>query len=81
MDRRLVALKRLLDVMDELRVKCPWDRKQTFESLRMNTIEETYELADAILDHDLDNVKRSWAICCCMSSSIPKWAPSSRLST
>ena len=72
MDRRLVALKRLLDVMDELRVKCPWDRKQTFESLRMNTIEETYELADAIL---------SWAICCCMSSSIPKWAPSSRLST
>ena len=58
MDRRLVALKRLLDVMDELRVKCPWDRKQTFESLRMNTIEETYELADAILDHDLDNVKK-----------------------
>ena len=44
--------------MDELRVKCPWDRKQTFESLRMNTIEETYELADAILDHDLDNVKK-----------------------
>lgn len=58
MDRRLVALKRLLDVMDELRVKCPWDRKQTFESLRMNTIEETYELADAILDRDLDNVKK-----------------------
>lgn len=58
MDRRLVALKRLLDVMDELRVKCPLDRKQTFESLRMNTIEETYELADAILDHDLDNVKK-----------------------
>ena len=58
MDRRLVALKRLLDVMDELRVKCPWDRKQTFESLRMNTIEETYELADAILDHDLDNVNK-----------------------
>lgn len=58
MDRRLVALKRLLDVMDELRVKCPWDRKQTFESLRMNTIEETYELADAILDHDFDNVKK-----------------------
>lgn len=58
MDRRLVALGRLLDVMDELRVKCPWDRKQTFDSLRMNTIEETYELADAILDHDLDNIKK-----------------------
>ena len=58
MDRRLVALKRLRVVRDELRVKCAWDRKKTFESLRMNTIEETYELADAILDHDLDNVKK-----------------------
>ena len=48
-DKRLTALARLLDVMDELREKCPWDRKQTFESLRNNTIEETYELVDAIL--------------------------------
>ena len=57
MDKRLEATGRLLDVMDELRVKCPWDRKQTFDSLRMNTIEETYELADAILDHDLNKIK------------------------
>ena len=57
MDRRLVALKRLLDVMDELRVKCPWDRKQTFETLRGNTIEETYELADAILDRNMEGIR------------------------
>ena len=44
--------------MDELREKCPWDRKQTFDSLRMNTIEETYELADAILDHDLNEIRK-----------------------
>ena len=48
-DSRLTAFKELLDIMDELREKCPWDRKQTFESLRKLTIEETYELADAIL--------------------------------
>lgn len=46
-DKRLEATLRLLDIMDTLREKCPWDRKQTFESLRGNTIEETYELADA----------------------------------
>ena len=46
-DKRLEAFGRLLDVMDELRVKCPWDRVQTFESLRSSTIEETYELVDA----------------------------------
>ena len=51
-DLRLEAFKRLLDIMDELRAKCPWDSKQTFESLRCLTIEETYELADAILDND-----------------------------
>lgn len=49
-DKRLVAFKRLLDIMDELREKCPWDSKQTFESLRYLTIEETYELSDAIID-------------------------------
>lgn len=48
-DPRLEAFKRLLDIMDELREKCPWDSKQTFESLRCLTIEETYELTDAIL--------------------------------
>jgi XTP/dITP diphosphohydrolase len=53
---KLAQLSRLLDVMDELRVKCPWDREQTTESLRPLTIEETYELSDAILHHDLNNV-------------------------
>ncbi len=53
MDVRLVAFKRLLDVMDDLREKCPWDKKQTIDSLRHLTIEETYELADAIIDNDM----------------------------
>ena len=57
MDPRLKAFERLLNVMDDLREKCPWDRKQTMESLRNLTIEETYELADAILEKDLDGVK------------------------
>ena len=48
----------MLDIMDDLREKCPWDRKQTFESLRHLTIEETYELADAILDADLEEIKK-----------------------
>ncbi|MFO7977297.1 MAG: nucleoside triphosphate pyrophosphohydrolase [Bacteroidales bacterium] len=52
MDKRLAAFKELLDIMDNLRANCPWDKKQTFESLRHLTIEETYELADAILDND-----------------------------
>lgn len=47
----------MLDIMDELRVKCPWDRKQTFQSLRNNTIEETYELADAIADNDMESIR------------------------
>ena len=45
---KLAAFERLLDIMDELRAKCPWDKKQTFESLRYLTIEETYELGDAL---------------------------------
>ena len=49
-DKRLEGAARLLEVMDTLREKCPWDREQTFESLRNNTIEETYELVDAIAD-------------------------------
>lgn len=57
MDERLIAFKRLLDIMDDLREKCPWDKKQTFESLRHLTIEETYELADAILDNDLKELE------------------------
>ncbi len=57
MDERLIAFERLLNIMDELREKCPWDQKQTFESLRHLTIEETYELADAISDKDYDSLK------------------------
>jgi MazG family protein len=55
---KLDALGRLLDIMDELRTKCPWDREQNFESIRNNTIEETYELADAILKNDMTHIKK-----------------------
>lgn len=55
---QLVALDRLLTIMNELREQCPWDRKQTLQSLRHLTIEETYELGDAILDNDLEEVKK-----------------------
>jgi XTP/dITP diphosphohydrolase len=58
MQRKVEAFKELLDIMDELREKCPWDREQTLESLRKNTIEETYELADAILKSDLQEIKK-----------------------
>ena len=54
---QLAAVNRLLTIMDELREQCPWDKKQTFESLRHLTIEETYELGDAILSRDLDEIK------------------------
>ena len=56
--QQLEAFNRLLDIMDELREKCPWDKKQTLESLRHLTIEETYELADAILENDLEEIKK-----------------------
>lgn len=58
MKEKLLAFERLLIIMDELREKCPWDKKQTMETLRHLTIEETYELADAILDKDLPNIKK-----------------------
>lgn len=57
-EAQLKAIDRLLTIMDELRVGCPWDKKQTMESLRHLTIEETYELGDAILDNDLEEVKK-----------------------
>lgn len=57
MDPRLTAFERLLNIMDDLREQCPWDKKQTLETLRPLTIEETYELADAITDNDLEGVK------------------------
>lgn len=57
-EQQLAAFGRLLDIMDDLREKCPWDKKQTLESLRHLTIEETYELGDAILDNDLQEIKK-----------------------
>ena len=57
MDSKLIAFGRLLTIMDELREKCPWDKKQTIESLRYLTIEETYELADAIIEQNMDDIK------------------------
>ena len=57
MDSRLVAFERLLNIMDDLREKCPWDQKQTFETLRNLTIEETYELTDAITKNDMQEIK------------------------
>ena len=56
-DPRLIAFARLLTIMDDLREKCPWDKKQTFESLRHLTIEETFELSDAILQNDMEGLK------------------------
>ena len=57
-EEQMKAFGHLLDIMDELRVKCPWDRKQTNESLRSNTIEETYELCDAIIRNDNNDIKK-----------------------
>ena len=57
-EEQLKAFDRLLTVMDELREKCPWDKKQTFESLRQNTIEETYELATALLQKDMNEIAK-----------------------
>lgn len=57
-EEQLKAFDRLLTVMDELREKCPWDRKQTFESLRQNTIEETYELASALIQKDMNEIAK-----------------------
>ena len=55
-EEKMLAFGRLLDVLDDLRQKCPWDKKQTFESLRPNTIEETYELCDALAKQDMKNI-------------------------
>ena len=57
-EAKLEAFGRLLDIMDTLREECPWDRKQTLETLRHLTIEETYELADAIEGNDLQEIKK-----------------------
>ncbi|MGA0435809.1 MAG: MazG nucleotide pyrophosphohydrolase domain-containing protein, partial [Flavobacteriales bacterium] len=58
LDEKLAAFERLLRIMEDLREKCPWDRKQTMESLRHLTIEETYELSEAILESDSDEIRK-----------------------
>jgi XTP/dITP diphosphohydrolase len=58
MDSRLIAFEKLLNIMDDLRAKCPWDKEQTIESLRHLTVEETYELSDAILKNDFNEIKK-----------------------
>jgi XTP/dITP diphosphohydrolase len=58
MEEKIAAFQKLLEIMDELRAKCPWDKKQTIESLRYLTIEETYELSESILQKDMDSVKK-----------------------
>ena len=57
-EEKLAAFSRLLDVQDRLRLQCPWDKKQTFESLRPNTIEETFELCDALMERDYKDIKK-----------------------
>ena len=58
MTDRAAAFERLSTIMDELRAKCPWDMKQTIDSLRHLTIEETYELADSIIENDMQSIKK-----------------------
>lgn len=58
MERQLTNMARLVEIMDELRIKCPWDREQTMLSLRNNTIEECFELTDAIMDGDMEEVRK-----------------------
>ena len=59
-EEQLAAFNRLLDVMNELREQCPWDKKQTFDSLRCNTIEEVYDLADSLSAGYMNNIKKEW---------------------
>ena len=73
-DKRLEATARLLEVMNTLRRECPWDREQTFDSLRSNTIEETYELADAITDHNMEGIKEELGDLLLHVVFTPSWA-------
>ena len=57
-EEKMEVFGRFLDILDELRIKCPWDKKQTYESLRTNTIEEVYELSDALMKHDMKDVRK-----------------------
>jgi XTP/dITP diphosphohydrolase len=63
---------RLVSIMDDLREKCPWDRKQTIQTLRHMTIEETYELTDAITDEDWNGIKEELGDCYCILFSIQR---------
>ena len=74
-DEKLDAFRRFLDVLDTLREKCPWDAKQTNESLRPNTVEEVYELADALMSDNVDDIKRNLATCFSTWPSIPRLPP------
>ena len=58
MQEKTEAFRRLLEIMDQLRANCPWDKKQTLESLRYLTIEETYELSDSILEKDMEGIRK-----------------------
>ena len=79
---QMEAFGRFLDILDELRVKCPWDRKQTNESLRPNTIEETYELCDALMREMTRRISvKSWEMSCCTSLSMPRSARKQEIST
>ena len=69
-EEKMEAFGRMLDVLDALREKCPWDRKQTNESLRPNTIEETYELCDALMKDDVGIFARNSATCCYILHSM-----------
>ena len=63
MDKKLAAFEHLLSIMDDLRLKCPWDKKQTINDLRTLTIEETYELSDAIIKNDINEPNDRQIIC------------------
>ena len=76
MTEKLKKIAELLEVLDTLREKCPWDKKQTNESLRNNTIEECFELCDAIDNSDDDNIKESWEMFFCIFCFILKWLKS-----
>lgn len=80
-EEKMEAFGRLLDVLDELRVKCPWDRKQTNESLRPNTIEEVYELCDALMKDDKKNICKELGDVLLHVDSMPRLAVKRAIST
>lgn len=79
-EEKMEAFGQLLDILDELRVKCPWDRKQTNESLRTNTIEETYELCEALMREDNTNIKKELGDLLLHISFTPRSARKKKLS-